>query len=934
MLGLSRFAIENAADGIAWINREGEHQYVNPALCRWLGYSREELLDLTVVEVNPGFTRETWARHWEVLRQSGKLSFETELRRRDGRLVAAEITASLLGRDGEDYCCAFIRDVTERKASEEASRRGDVLQRIAGRVARLGGWAVDLGEQRVLWSDEVCAIHDMPAGHSPTVEQGIRFYAPEWRDRILNAFEACARDGRPYDEEMEIVTARGRRVWVRTAGEPVRDHTGRITHVQGAFQDISDRKEAERSLAQSQRRFRELADAMPMIVWTARPDGVVDYCNDAFTDYAGVTSAELKHQGWLDPVHPEDRAPCLAAWAESVAAGEPYSIELRIRRSSDGCYRWYLVRAVPIRNDSGEIVTWYGTGIDIDDRKAAEGRFSRLASRLQNTLESITDAFYTLDREWRFSYVNGEAERLLKRDRAYLLGKVIWEVFPALIDTRIHVEYQSALSGQRSVHFEVLSPTLDMWQEVHAYPSDEGLTVYFRDISERKRAEADIQFLALYDTLTKLPNRRLLQDRLQHALDAGARSGQLGAVLFLDLDQFKTLNDTTGHDFGDLLLQQVAERLKTCLRQADTVGRFGGDEFVIVLADLGEAAEAAAARAGALGEKILAALDRPYRLGAHERHITCSVGITLFDGRRDSVGDVLKRADFAMYQAKADGRNALRMFDPAMQAAVNARVELEAQMRRALQQREFVAYLQPQMDGAGRLIGAEALARWHHPERERIAPAEFIPVAEETGLILPLGAQVLEQACQQLAQWADSSATACLSMAVNISARQFRHPDFVSQVLGATGDAGADPRKLTLEITESLLLHDMDDTITKMTALQQQGVSFSLDDFGTGYSSLYYLKRLPLKQLKIDQRFVQGVLTDPTDAAIVRAIIGLAKSLGVRVIAEGVETGAMRDFLMRHGCKAFQGYLFAPPLPPDEFERYRRTLPAGVRARG
>jgi diguanylate cyclase (GGDEF)-like protein/PAS domain S-box-containing protein len=445
---------------------------------------------------------------------------------------------------------------------------------------------------------------------------------------------------------------------------------------------------------------------------------------------------------------------------------------------------------------------------------------------------------------------------------------------------------------------------------------------------ERQAAESEIQRLALHDPLTRLPNRQLLLDRMQHALAICARTRSAGALLLIDLDNFKTLNETLGHATGDQLLQQVAARLAKGVRNSDTVARLGGDEFVVMLEDLGQGSAEAAARARGVGEEILAALNLPYQLAGRPRFSSPSIGITLFHQEDADVSELLKRADLAMYQAKAAGRNTLRFFDPDMQKAVAERAALEADFRQGLQNEEFLLHYQPQVDREGYPTGAEALVRWRHPRRGLVSPAEFIPLAEETGLILPLGQWVLESACQQMAIWAARPDTASLTMAVNVSARQFRHPDFVAQVLAVLERTGADPRQLKLELTEGSLIEDFETTIAKMIVLKAQGVGFSLDDFGTGYSSLAYLKRLPLDQLKIDQSFVRDVLTDANDSTIARTIVALGQSLGLAVIAEGVETEAQRDFLARHNCDAFQGYLFSRPLPPDQFDAFIRARDA------
>lgn len=496
---------------------------------------------------------------------------------------------------------------------------------------------------------------------------------------------------------------------------------------------------------------------------------------------------------------------------------------------------------------------------------------------------------------------------------------------------------QTALREGRDFdeQFRILHPAGEMrWMHALGQPvvNHDGHTTHLHgtvmDITARKAAEDEIRQLAFYDPLTSLPNRRLLTDRLYHALAASTRNKRHGALLFIDLDNFKTINDTLGHDKGDLLLQLVAKRLSSCVRVGDTVARQGGDEFIVMLMDLSEVTEEAALQTEAIGEKIRDILSRPYQFPDHVYHNTTSIGATLFDGHPESTSELLKRADLAMYQAKAAGRNVLRFFEADMQAAVTLRAELETALRQGLQDGQFLLYYQAQVDDAGCVTGAEALVRWQHPVRGLVSPAEFISAAEVTGLILPLGRWVLESACAQLTAWSSRPTTAHLTVAVNVSARQFRQPDFVEQVVELLERTGADARKLKLELTESMLLDNVEQIIAKMSALKALGVGFSLDDFGTGYSSLSYLKRLPLDQLKIDKSFVRDVLTDPNDAAIVRTIVALAQSLGLSVIAEGVETEAQRDFLAGNGCNAYQGYLYSLPLALEQFE----SLLAGGRS--
>lgn len=448
-----------------------------------------------------------------------------------------------------------------------------------------------------------------------------------------------------------------------------------------------------------------------------------------------------------------------------------------------------------------------------------------------------------------------------------------------------------------------------------------GVLGIYTDITARKQAEEQIRNLAYFDPLTTLPNRRLLLERLQQSMSASLHSGEYGALLMLDLDNFKDLNDSQGHDVGDNLLIQVAARLRGNVNWADTVARIGGDEYVIITDMLGTDEAAAAVHAEELAETVRIALYEPFELknGDLTHYNTSSIGVTLYQGNAEPVEMLLKQADVALYQAKNAGRNAIRFFNVDMQTAIDKRAHLATGLRNGLASNELRLYYQPQVDLNGKLIGAEALLRWLPQDGAPISPGVFIPLAEETGLILPIGEWVFEQTCIQLKQWEALPQTRSLTLAVNISALQFRQPDFVEIVSRQVTQSGIDPTKLKLEITESVVLSHVDEVIDNMQRLKQLGIAFSLDDFGTGFSSLSYLKRLPIDQLKIDQSFVHDIMRDKNDAAIVRAILAISKSLGINVVAEGVETAEQRDFLLQHGCKNFQGYLFGRPLPMDEW---------------
>jgi diguanylate cyclase (GGDEF)-like protein len=445
---------------------------------------------------------------------------------------------------------------------------------------------------------------------------------------------------------------------------------------------------------------------------------------------------------------------------------------------------------------------------------------------------------------------------------------------------------------------------------------------------ERKKYEDEISHVAFHDPLTQLPNRRLLVDRLQQALSASARTHRHGAVLFIDLDHFKTLNDSKGHDVGDLMLTEVARRLQEPIRKGDTVARLGGDEFIVMLTDLDEDSEKSALQAKVLGEKILETISMPYMLNGYEYQSTASIGISTFYGSSVTVENLLRHADTAMYQSKHAGRNRLHFFNPSMQEALETRFTLQSDLRKALAEQQFSLHYQIQIDCKNHPFGAEALLRWQHPDRGPIPPAVFIQIAEESGLILPIGKYVLETACNQLKIWESNAKTKHLLLAVNVSSYQFKQPDFVDQVIATLKQTKANPTRLKIEMTESMVVEDVPETIEKMQILRAAGVRFSMDDFGTGYSSLASLKRLPIQQLKIDRSFVNDIATNPSDAIIVKTIIAMGNILGLNVIAEGVETEVQLEMLKQFECPAFQGYLFSRPLPIDQFQVLIQNWPA------
>ncbi len=628
-------------------------------------------------------------------------------------------------------------------------------------------------------------------------------------------------------------------------------------------------------------------------------------------------------EDFLAIVHPEDRQRVIDATTMHIERGSTYDVEYRAM-ANNGSVHWMRSKGQTDYNEEGTPVKMRGIVQDISERKQAEAdlRIAAIAFESQEGV-LITDASgFILRVNGAFTHISGYTAEELVGNTPDILN-------PRLHAATIYAEILSSINKTDAWEGEIRNRRKDGTEypahiivtavkDAHGIISNYVATM--TDISLRKEAEEKIEQLAFYDPLTKLPNRRLLMDRLHQALATSVRTLKHGALLFIDLDNFKTLNDTHGHDMGDLLLQQVADRLLGCVRDEDTVSRLGGDEFVVMLENLHENTKIAVAETELVGEKILSTLNKPYQLAEHNYLSTPSIGIALFNGNANSVDELLKRADIAMYESKMAGRNTLRFFDPNMQSIINARALLDESMRQAIEESQFILQYQPQVDSNNHLLGVEALVRWQHPEKGLVPPVEFIALAEETGLIVQLGHWVLETSCYQLAAWAKNPETSQLTMSVNVSVRQIHQQDFVDQVLGILTLTGANPHRLKLELTESVLLNDIEATIAKMALLKAKGISFSLDDFGIGYSSLSYLKRLPLDELKIDKSFIDDVLLDADDAAIARTIVALAQSMNLGVIAEGVETKEQRDFLEKNGCMVYQGYLFGKPGAVDELQ--------------
>jgi len=628
-------------------------------------------------------------------------------------------------------------------------------------------------------------------------------------------------------------------------------------------------------------------------------------------------------EAFLNVVHPDDRALVSQSCFHTQTENKPRQFIHRLLMA-DGRIKWIEQRCTHYVDADGRVVRSVGTVQDVTSREEAALQLSIAAVAFETQ-----EAILVTDKDANIIKVNHAFERITGYSQEEVLGKNPSLLSSGRQDKTFYRVMWEAINSEGRWSGELWDRRKDgeiypKWLTITAVKNRDKVTHYvavFMDITGRKKAEEEIYSLAFFDPLTHLPNRRLLMDRMHIALGQSDRSRHCGALMFLDLDHFKVLNDTKGHEFGDQMLIEVARRLSVCVRDSDSVARFGGDEFVVLLEGLSINENEAVVQAGLVAEKIRDSLSQTYLIADYVHESSSSIGVVLFNGAEVEAENLFKRADLAMYQAKEGGRNMVRFFEPAMQAVLEARTLMERALRQALPNDELELYFQVQTNQDNTLLGAEVLLRWRNPVLGLVSPAEFIPLAEQTKLILPIGQWVLEQACARLKLWETHPVLCNMRLAVNISPVQFHRPDFVRQVKTILAESGANPQRLELELTENLVLEDVEEAILKMTELKAFGVRFSMDDFGTGYSSLQYIKRLPISQLKIDQSFVRDILTDSGDAMMVQTIVAMARNFGYEVIAEGVEEHAQLSPLIKIGCASFQGYLFGRPVALGDFER-------------
>ncbi len=811
--------------------------------------------------------------------------------------------------------------------SNEPDAGDRALERLyeAQRVGRIGDWQYDLADEKISWSPQVFVIlgRDPSLGPPKSYAEQVGFFDDASAAILTEKVDLAIALGVVQDYELVVKHPDGVLGYVQATAVPRKDGHGTVVGLYGTVQDISERKRAERLMRESESRLGFALEAADIGDWdmdlrtnVARRSLRHDQC----FGYAEALS-EWGYDTFLAHVAAVDRDRVDAAYSKAMTGEGEYDVEFRVTWP-DGSVHWLWSKGRFYFDETGEPYRVAGIQVDITGRRRDLEAISRLAA----IVDSSEDAIIGLTLSGIVTSWNRGAERLFGYTAEEMTTQPILNLTVAEHhdqDTRVLAK---VATGETEPPFEapwrrkdgtVIDVALTMSPLRDTDGQVSGVSTIARDIGERKRMEATLQHQALHDALTGLPNRTLLADRMTHALAGARRHGKGFTVLFLDLDQFKVLNDASGHAAGDQALVEVAHRLTAAVGLEDTVARFGGDEFVVLC-------EAGGLTTGQqVADRLHQALKDPIQIESGAHVLSASIGIAVAGGT-STAGDLLRDADAAMYRAKESGRSRTQVFDAQIRDRASARFEATTALRRALAQDELLVHYQPIVSLSDeRLLGFEALARWQHPERGLLGPGDFIPDAEETGLIVPLGESVLRMALQQAAGWvAGAGPRTLLGMSVNVSARQLDEKDLPQVIAAALRTSGFPAESLALEVTETVVMNDVLRSVESLHALRATGVQVSIDDFGTGYSSLNYLKRLPVTTLKIDREFVGGLGGDPHDSAIVAAIIALARALDLRVIAEGVETRRQMDELRRLGCEAAQGYLWAPPLPAAQAQAW------------
>jgi len=944
---------------------------VNEGARRNLGYDMNELARMSPLELKPEYAREHATVQLAPLREGrmDKLTLETVHRRKDGSTYPVELQIQFFAEEQPPVFVCFGRDMTLQKQAEAALREGEEKFRELAESIRDVFWITDAELKQVhyvspayeeIWCRTRESLYRNPVSWFEAIH-------PDDRQHVQEVLPLIGQS--PQDEEYRVVRPDGSVRWVLDRSFPVRDETGRVVRIVGVASDITERRRAEeesrllQSITIAVSEASDLNAALEVVlrkvcaatgwvygeVWLpCEADeklqcGQVFYSREADLKEFALSSHDFRFargEGlpgrvwasrrpvWIPDVTKDDNFP-RAALAEKANLRASMGIPVLAGEEVVAILDFFVHESRSEDERLMKVVSGAAAQLgQVIRRKHAEEALRRSEARLRVIFDAEPACVKLVDAEGRLLDMNASGLVMIEADSR---DQVIGQLATALVTPEHRDAYrrftEDVLHGKRdSLEFEIVGLRgTRRWIESHAVPlaAENGKPLFLsisRDITERKQAEERLSYLAHHDVLTGLPNRALLDDRLQQAMHEADRRERLVGVLFLDLDRFKNVNDSLGHAPGDELLRAVAGRLLEVVRKGDTVAHLSGDEFAIVLADMAHVDDAAR-----VARKVLDVFSLPFRVAGRELYITASVGITLYPLDDKEPQALLRDADVAMYRAKETGRNTYQFYSADMTAKAAERLALENALRRAIELDELYLAYQPIVDcDSGAIVGAEALLRWQHHRRGLILPGEFIPLAEETGIIVSLGEWVLRRACTQARTWRDAGLTR-LRVSVNLSPRQFQQPDFAATVFRILEETGVDPACLDLEITEGAIMQQPETSIETLRRLSERGIALSVDDFGTGYSSLSYLKRFPINHLKIDRSFVRDITTDPNDAALVNAIITMAKSLDIGVIAEGVETRGQLDYLHAHGCQVAQGYLFSRPVSVDDFARLLRA---------
>ncbi len=928
-----RVLAEFSPDWEYWIDPDGHFIYMSPACFSVTGFTATELTeDPSLLEriIHPDDRRHCMAHfRRRIMNEENAACFNFRLFTRDGRERWIEhVCNPVMSADGRDLGRRGVnRDITERMRAEQELQRSEALLRATGRTAKVGGWELDAATMRLRWTEMTRELYQVDAQFTPTLETSLNFYHPEDRPHLQRAITSALTDGTNFELELRLTTARGQMIWIKAAGDPIRAADGRIIKLCGSFQDISRRVSADQALRERENQY--------LALFESASEGL---CIIKDGRFISVNKAALRMLGYAESNttallgrRPSELSPAIQADGEDSVIKEQ---RLMTQAYDEGTahFEWSHLNAtqhpvvlaislirVELRGEPALFATWR----DLTRERVAREREQRAQTVFDNTSEGIlvTDlGGHIVAVNPAFTTITGytEAEVLGQTPRLLQSGRHDTAFYQLMWETLLKTGSWRGEFWNRRKNGEIYpqQSTISV-----VYAADGKPTSYigvFGDLSQIRHSQEELHRITHHDVLTGLPNRALLQASLEQSLARARRAHSLLALLYLDLDLFKNVNDTLGHPVGDQLLQQVAQVMRDKLREANIIARVGGDEFVILLEDLPEPNAAAK-----VARRLLTLFSEPFISDSRKLYITASIGISIYPMDGQAMDILLSHADVAMYQAKEHGRNTYCFFEATMTTGAAERLHMENALRGAIARNELFVHYQPQIKLANEvLVGVEALLRWNHPEFGQVSPAMFIPIAEEIGLIRSIGAWVLEQGCIQLAAW-DAAGFIVPRIAINLSVQQIESTDLVEQVKSVLQKTKIAPDRLELEVTESMLMRHVEQAIENLYALRDLGITLAIDDFGSGYSSLRYLKQLPIHRLKIDRAFIEHLSEDNNDAAIVRAIIALSQSLGLYVLAEGVETQTQAEFLRAQGCHEVQGYLFGRPMSANDLINQR-----------